>query len=147
MNDLESSLNDITEEKYPELARKITKIYYDEIDNELERQASLYSWYHGLLAFCKSKVRKVESDMEIFESVLRNGEYTRRLEEGQKITEKIMESYVKSRPEYKEMLDSKIGLETKYDLLKGIVTSLTHKKDTLIQLSSNARAEKNIYNS
>ena len=58
-----------------------------------------------------------------------------------------MESYVKSRPEYKEMLDSKRALDTKYDLLKGLVTSLTHKKDTLIQMSSNARAEKNIYNS
>ena len=147
MNDLESSLDDITEERYPEIAMQITKLNYKQIDDELERQASLYSWYHGLLALCKSKVRKVEADIEIFESMLRNDEYTRRLEEGQKITEKIMESYVKSRPEYKEMLDSKRVLETKYDLLKGIVTSLTHKRDTLIQLSSNARAEKNIYNS
>jgi len=147
MKDLESSLNDITEENYPDLSRQITKMHWKDIDDELERQAGLYSWYHGLMALCKSKVRKVEADMEIFESMLRNDEYTRRLEEGQKITEKIMESYVKSRPEYKEMLDSKRVFETKYDLLKGLVTSLTHKKDTLIQMSSNARAEKNIYNS
>ena len=63
MNDLETSLNDITEERYPEIARQITKLHYKEIDDELERQASLYSWYHGLLALCKSKVRKVEADI------------------------------------------------------------------------------------
>lgn len=147
MNNLELSLKDITVDTYPTITRDITKIDLNTLDDELGNQASLYSWYHGLLAICKSKVRKVETDIEIFESMVRNDEYTRRLEEGQKVTEKIMESFVKSRPEYREMLESKREWETKYDLLKGIVTSLTHKRDTLIQLSSNARAEKNIYNS
>jgi hypothetical protein len=147
MNDLELDLEGITEENYPGIVREITNINSRNIDDELERQASLYSWYYGLLASCKSKVRKSEADLEIFESLTRNDEYNRRTEEGQKITEKIMEAYVKSRPEYRELLETKMNLEVKYDLLRGVVTSLSHKKDTLIQMSSNARAEKNIYNS
>jgi hypothetical protein len=127
MNDLEQSLRDITEETYPNIARQITKIDPANIDDELQKQASLYSWYYGILALCKKKVREAESNLEIFESLARNDEYNRRMEEGLKAT--------------------KIELETKYDLLKGIVTGLSHKKDTLIQMSSNSRAEKNIYNS
>jgi len=33
----------------------------------------------------------------------------------------------------------------KYTLLKGLVSSLDHKKDMLVQLSSNRRAETNLY--
>ena len=145
MSDLELDLKGITEETYPGIAREITNINSGNIDDELKKQASLYSWYHGLMATCKNKVRKSEADLEIFESLTRNDEYNRRTEEGQKITEKIMEAYVKSRPEYRELLETKMDFETKFDLLRGIVTSLSHKKDTLVQMSSNARAEKNIY--
>ena len=145
MNDLELDLEGITVESYPGIAREITNIYSGNLDDELKNQASLYSWYHGLLATCKNKVRKSEADLEIFESLTRNDEYSRRTVEGKKITEKIMEAYVKSRPEYRELLETKMDFETKYDLLRGIVNSLSHKKDTLVQMSSNARAEKNIY--
>ena len=147
MNDLEQSLRDITEETYPNIARQVTKIDPANIDDELQKQASLYSWYYGILALCKKKVREAESNLEIFESLARNDEYNRRTEEGLKATEKIMESYIKSLDEYRELVNTKIELETKYELLKGLVTSLSHKKDTLIQMSSNSRAEKNIYNS
>ena len=145
MNDLELDLKGITAETYPGIAREITNINSGNIDDELKKQASLYSWYHGLMATCKNKVRKSEADLEIFESLTRNDEYSRRTVEGKKITEKIMEAYVKSRPEYRELLETKMDFETKYDLLRGIVNSLSHKKDTLVQMSSNARAEKNIY--
>jgi hypothetical protein len=146
MNNLEAQLNDITEEAYPDIVREITKLDPSKIDDELGRQASLYSWYYGLLAMCKKKVREIDTEFEIFEASVRNREYTRRIEAGEKVTEKIMESFVKCHEGYFTLARKKIDLETKYDLLKGIVTSLSHKKDTLIQMSSNARAEKNIYN-
>jgi hypothetical protein len=145
MNNLEVQLDGITEEGYLKLVNQITHLDPNKIDEELQKQASLYSWYHGLLALCKKKVREAESNLEVFESLARNDEYNRRMEEGLKATEKIMESYIKSLSEYRELVNTKIQLETKYDLLKGIVTSLSHKKDSLIQMSSNARAEKNIY--
>ena len=145
MNNLELQLDGITEEGYLKLVNQITHLDPNKIDEELQKQASLYSWYHGLLALCKKKVREAESNLEIFESLARNDEYNRRMEEGLKATEKIMESYIKSLGEYRDLVNTKIQLETKYDLLKGIVTSLTHKRDSLIQMSSNARAEKNIY--
>jgi hypothetical protein len=145
MNNLEVQLDGITEEGYLKLVNQITHLDPNKIDEELQKQASLYSWYHGLLALCKKKVREAESNLEVFESLARNDEYNRRMEEGLKATEKIMESYIKSLSEYRELVNTKIELETKYDLLKGIVTSLSHKKDSLIQMSSNARAEKNIY--
>ncbi len=145
MNNLEVQLDGITEEGYLKLVNQITHLDPNKIDEELQKQASLYSWYHGLLALCKKKVREAESNLEVFESLARNDEYNRRMEEGLKATEKIMESYIKALSEYRELVNTKIQLETKYDLLKGIVTSLSHKKDSLIQMSSNARAEKNIY--
>ena len=147
MSDLELDLDSITEETYPGIAREITNINNLNIDEELERQASLYSWYHGLLSICKKKVREISTEFEIFESSIRSEEYKRRMEAGEKATEKMMESFVKCHPGFFALARKQIDMETKYNLLKGIVTSLSHKKDTLIQISSNARAEKNIYNS
>ena len=61
-----------------------------------------------------------------------------------KQTAKDLDDFVESSDEYK-LYNGKVNeAQFKYTLLKGLVSSLEHKKDMLVQLSSNRRAETNL---
>ena len=145
MNRLEETLDDFQWEVYDEIAANIAKIDPTNIDEELQRQALTYSKYYGLMALCKGKLRDAELDLEVFVARTRHDEYTRKTESGEKITEKIMEAFVFSRPDYKNFVKQVSNRKSQHEMLKGLVGSLSQRKDALIQISSNARAEKNMY--
>ena len=145
MNKLEEALEDFRWEVYDDIAANIAKIDSMNIDEELQRQALTYSKYYGLMALCKDKLRDAELDLEVFVARTKHDEYTRKTEAGEKITEKIMEAFVFSRPDYKNFVKQVGNRKSQYEMLKGLVNSLSQRKDALIQISSNARAEKNMY--
>ena len=145
MNRLEETLDDFQWEVYDEIAANIAKIDPTNIDEELQRQALTYSNYYGLMALCKGKLRDEELDLEVFDARTKHDEYTRKTEAGEKITEKIMEAFVFSRPDYKNFVKQVSNRKSQHEMLKGLVGSLSQRKDALIQISSNARAEKNMY--
>ena len=145
MNKLEETLDDFRWEIYDEIAANIAKIDPMHIDEELQRQAFTYSRYYGLMALCKDKLRGAELDLEIYIARTKHDEYSRKTEAGEKMTEKIMEAFVFSRPEYKNFVKQVDDRKSQHEMLKGLVNSLSQRKDALIQMSSNARAEKNMY--
>jgi len=63
-----------------------------------------------------------------------------------KVTDKNLEAIVSADPEIFALKQDYNNLTTRYSLLKSLVTALDHKKDMLIQLSSNQRAETKLYN-
>ena len=62
-----------------------------------------------------------------------------------KQTAKDLDDFVMSEPEFALYTKKVNDAQFKYTLLKGLVSSLEHKKDMLVQLSSNRRAETNLY--
>ena len=62
-----------------------------------------------------------------------------------KQTAKDLDDFVESTSEYAVYTEKVNEASFKYTLLKGLVSSLDHKKDMLVQLSSNRRAETNLY--
>ena len=68
-----------------------------------------------------------------------------RLLANMKATDKYLEAYVISQPEYRELHEKVVTQNFKLNLITNLVQSLEQKKDMLVQLSANSRAETQIY--
>ena len=67
-------------------------------------------------------------------------------ESSSKMTAKDLDDAVFSHFDYDGYNDKYLEAKQKYEFLKGLVMSLNHKKDMLVQLSSHQREEKKLYN-
>ena len=146
MNKAQSLLEvfeDLTWENYIEVADAATKFDKHEIDMELSRQASVYSYYQGLLSISKKNLDEANLTLTTYMAQTRKDKKTRSYPK--KLTAKDLDDYVESSEEYIKYSKEVNDASFKYTLLKGLVSSLDHKKDMLVQLSSNRRAETNLY--
>lgn len=127
---------------YIQLCDHLTKIDKHQVDHEMERQAAIYSHYAGVMVIVKQKVDSLEIQIEQKSAQVRLAAV-----EGadKKITDKNLEAIVSADPEIFALKQDYNNLTTRYSLLKSLVTALDHKKDMLIQLSSNQRAETKLY--
>jgi len=136
------ALEDLTWENYVEIADRATQFDKHEIDDEMTRQASVYSYYQGLLSVAKKRLDDANLDLTKFSAVARKD---KKAATSVKLTAKDLDDFVMSESEFALYTKSVNDAQFKYTLLKGLVSSLEHKKDMLVQLSSNRRAETNLY--
>jgi len=129
---------------YIDLSEKITKVNKNSIDENLEFQASLYSHYAGLEALARLDLDKAETRFDSVSSEIR-GTVSANLEKFGKITEKGIEAALLRQPEVLEAKEVVHQAQYRYNLLHALVKALEQKKDCLIQMSSNHRAEINLY--
>tara|TARA_Y100000310_G_C20487072_1_gene717386 strand:+ start:413 stop:862 length:450 start_codon:yes stop_codon:yes gene_type:complete len=149
MNDAEKLLHIYAEfnwDDYIEISTKLVAINRHSIDAELEKLPGQYAKWSGLLSVAEKEVKRARTELEQYVAVTRQEETEHRASSGLKATDKYLESYVLSQPAYKEHQDRLTAVKFKYNLLKDLVSALSVKKDTLIQLSANSRAETKIYN-
>ena len=140
--DLLEALEDLTWENYVDIADGITQYDKHNIDDEMTRQASIYSYYQGLLSISKKRLDDANLGLTTYMA------QTRKDKRGSSVvkqTAKDLDDFVESTLEYTEHTKKVNDASFKYTLLKGLVSSLDHKKDMLVQLSSNRRAETNLY--
>ena len=140
--DLLAALEDLTWENYVDIADSITQFDKHEIDDELTRQASVYSYYQGLLSVAKSNLDQANLELTKYIAKTRKDQ---KLATVVKQTAKDLDDFVESTASFSLFSDEVNKASFKYTLLKGLVSSLEHKKDMLVQLSSNRRAETNLY--
>lgn len=128
-------------EHYIAITNGINKIDKFSIDNDLMNQPSLYSYYNGLLAIAKKELDEANLDLEQYISKTRKAEHESKLNTGGKATDKYLESFVLSQEEYCNLNRVVIDKQFKHNLLRALVQAMETKKDCLIQLSANQRAE------
>jgi len=148
MNKAETLLvafRDLNWENYIEISDAIVRFDKNNVEGELIEQASIYSYYQGLLTVAKREYDKSQLDLAQFVATSRKDEQETCLKTGRKVTEKSLEAFVISLPDYKEKTEYAIELSYKLSLLKGLVEALQHKKDMLVQISANTRAETKLY--
>ncbi len=141
-DDLLESLNDLTWENYVDIADAVTRFDKHHIDDQLMRQASVYSYYQGLLSISKKCLDDANLDLTKYVATTRKD---RKDTSTTKQTAKDLDDFVESTEEFSLYTKSVNEASFKYTLLKGLVSALDHKKDMLVQLSSNRRAETNLY--
>ena len=138
MKELIDSLEDFTWENYKDISDALVRFTDITVETEITRQASIYSYYNGLMCVAKKQVNELSADLDRYMSTIRK---EAKQNSTAKLTAKDLDDLVMSDSEYftrqKEMNDATL----KYELLKGLVRSLEQKKDMLIQASANKREE------
>jgi hypothetical protein len=134
--------DDLTWDNYVDIADSVTLFNELEIDTEMARQASVYSYYQGLLSISKQKLDDANLTLTQYTALTRK---EKKESSSVKQTAKDLDDFVESRDTFHVYSKAVNDAQFKYTLLKGLVSSLEHKKDMLVQLSSNRRAETNLY--
>jgi adenine C2-methylase RlmN of 23S rRNA A2503 and tRNA A37 len=140
--DLLEALEDLTWENYVDIAEKATLVDKNNLDDELVRHSSVYSYYQGLLSVAKKRLDDANLNLTTYIAQTRKEKKSSTIA---KQTAKDLDDFVESSDEFRVYTQRANEASFKYTLLKGLVSSLDHKKDMIVQLSSNRRAETNLY--
>ena len=133
---------DLTWENFVEISDSIVQFDKNNINEELERQASVYSYYVGLLG--KSKKDMDDASLKLVQFMAQTRK-DKKSETSEKQTAKDLDDYVMSHSDYFFLVTKANDAQFKYSLIRGLVQALEQKKDMLVQLSANFRAETNLY--
>tara|TARA_R110000824_G_scaffold116877_2_gene268614 strand:- start:873 stop:1319 length:447 start_codon:yes stop_codon:yes gene_type:complete len=144
-HNLLSIIDDLNYDVFTDICNDITKIDRGEIDNELSRQANIFAHYAVLQDICKKRLDDANLDMTIFMGSSRKEGQDDLSGRAKKPTAKDLDDHVVSQPKYRELGQKVNELSMKYQMLRSLVGALAQKKDVMVQISANLRAEKNIY--
>tara|TARA_R110000782_G_scaffold102791_5_gene190188 strand:+ start:22116 stop:22556 length:441 start_codon:yes stop_codon:yes gene_type:complete len=136
------ALDELTWDNYVEVADAVTQFSIHRLDDAMKDQASIYSYYQGLLSLAKNRLDDTKLELTKFSATHRK---RAKQNSSTKITAKDLDDLVESSDEFMDYNTQVNNAEFKYTLLKGLVASLEQKKDMMVQLSSNRRAETNLY--
>jgi hypothetical protein len=136
------ALEELNWGNYVEVADAVTQFNVNDLDNSMQKQASIYSYYQGMLSLAKKDLDDAKLDLTKYCATHRKGcKETSRT----KITAKDLDDVVESSAAFFDYNKLVHEAEFKYTLIKGLVSSLEQRKDMMVQLSSNRRAETNLY--
>ena len=141
-NSLLEALDELTWENYVEVAGAVTQFTIYGLDDAMKDQASVYSYYQGMLSMAKKRLDAAKLDLTKFSATHRKEAKQR---SSTKITAKDLDDLVESSDEFADYNKEVNNAEFKYALLKGLCSALDQKKDMMVQLSSNRRAEMNLH--
>lgn len=142
MEDLTVLLEDFTWENYKDISDALVKFDDRNIENEMFRQASVYSYYFGLMGAAKKQMNDLDTELVRLSSVLRRD--FKQNSTG-KLTAKDLDDLVFSDAGYIQAVGAVNDATFKYELLKGLVRALEQKKDMIQQVSANKREETKLY--
>tara|TARA_Y100000296_G_C5130320_1_gene235175 strand:+ start:34 stop:465 length:432 start_codon:yes stop_codon:yes gene_type:complete len=142
MDKLNELLEDFTWQNYKDISDALSCFDDNMIDQEMMRQATLYSYYYGLMSVAKRKMNNIQIDIDEFMASLRKEAKSSTI---QKLTAKDLDDIVFSNKILRDKQKTLNDATFKYELLKGLVRSLEQKKDMLQQVSANKREEIKLY--
>jgi len=142
--DINHIIENLDMETYNEVCKGITKINITNMDEELSRHASNYAYYSSMQDLCKKRLDDAQLELTIYSSQTRKDRKSESASQG-KPTAKDLDDHVCSQEDFRRLSLEVNELTLKYNMLRSLVQALSHKKDLLVQLSANMRAEKNIY--
>ena len=143
--DINEIVDSLDMDTYTTICDSITKIDRTNMDVELSRHASHYSYYSAMQDLGKRKLDDANLELTIYTAQTRKLRTEESAGLAKKPTAKDLDDHVLSQDGYRHLALKVNELTLKYNMLRSLVQSLGQKKDLLVQLSANMRAEKNIY--
>ena len=141
-NDLIKAYKDLDWELYITLSESLLMIDKFSLEDELVRHATMYSYYSGLSEYANRKSKDCANEIEAYEAELKNSARNTL----SKTTVAAIQDYVSTDITLQGMKKDLEDKTYKYGLLKSLITSMQHRKDLLVQLSANSRAETKMIN-
>jgi hypothetical protein len=142
MQELIETLDDFTWENYKDISDALVSFSDHAVEDEMFRQASIYSYYYGLMSVAKKTVNQRSLQLTCYTAQLRK---TAKLESSTKLTAKDLDDLVLSEDQYLARQTLVDEATFKYEMIKGLVRALEQKKDMLQQVSANKREETKLY--
>ena len=142
MHELIESLEDFTWENYKDISDALVTFNDYEVENEMFRQASIYSYYYGLMSMAKKMMNERSLQLTRFASQHRMEAKQQTMK---KLTAKDLDDLVFANDEHSSRQTALDESTFKYEMLKGLVRALEQKKDMLQQVSANKREETKLY--
>ena len=121
-----------------ELSKEFLDVNPDDLESALVSQSRLYFLFN--VAYVKSK-KEYEKALAEFGRVSFQIREEAEKNVTKKLTEKYIESYVNSSEKIIEAKNKISELESQLELVKGLLKALEQRRDMIVQLSSNKRAE------
>ena len=143
MLDILKAYEDFTWENFTLVGKELTKIDRENINGELAQHPILFQQYVSLMGLARRQLDASTADLNLITSRL--GEEYRSRNYPRKVTAQHLNELVGKDDEYIDAVSQVTEANHRYVMVKGMVSALEHKKDCLIQLSSNSRQETRLY--
>ena len=112
----------------------------------MQKLPSRYSDYHTLCIKAKKQADEENRVLAELTADLGNKASAELPRNAQKATAKNVENYIFANTDYNNQVQRVNDAQERYLTLKGLVNALELKKDMLVQLNANRRAETKLYN-
>jgi predicted phage-related endonuclease len=129
------------EDKYSQIIQLYLTINDSNLDERMQRMASIYAFFSNLLAYSKYILDEAERELEVKGAAISVEVMTNLRSQGVKPSDNKLDAYIQSHEGYPALRIAVNEAAKKYNISKNIVDSLSIAKDMVIQLSSNRRAE------
>ena len=143
---LDDILEDFDWENFKALSTEICSINENALSDEMVKLPNIYVQWYQLLARARKKVDIRNGELSKISAELNRERQTTYSNKGKKATAKDLESYVASHPSFVECNRRVYEAREVYEMIKSVVNAISHKKDMLVQLNSDRRAETKLYN-
>ena len=143
MLDILRAYEEFTWENFTLIGKELSKIDRENINEELIKHPTLFQQYISLLALSKRQLDELTADLNMTTSRIRKEH--KRASFPKKMTAKDLDDLVFIDSEYVQAVEKVTEATHRYLMVKGMVSTMEHKKDCLIQLSSNSRQETRLY--
>ena len=143
MLDILRAYEEFTWENFTLIGKELSKIDRENINEELIKHPTLFQQYISLLALSKRQLDELSADLNMLTSRIRKEH--KRESFPKKMTSKDLDDMVFVDAEYVQAVEKVTEANHRYLMVKGMVSTMEHKKDVLVQLSANGRTETRLY--
>ena len=143
MLDILRAYEEFTWENFTLIGKELSKIDRENINEELIKHPTLFQQYISLLALSKRQLDELSADLNMLTSRIRKEH--KRESFPKKMTSKDLDDMVFVDAEYVQAVEKVTEANHRYLMVKGMVSTMEHKKDVLVQLSANGRSETRLY--
>ena len=143
MLDILQAYDEFTWENFTLIGKELSKVDRENINEELIKHPTLFQQYISLLALSKRQLDELSADLNMITSRIRKEH--KRESFPKKMTAKDLDDMVFVDGEYVQAVEKVTVANHKYLMVKGMVSTMEHKKDVLVQLSANGRTETRLY--
>ena len=143
MLDILKAYEEFTWENFTLIGKELSKTNLDDIRGELAHHPVIFQQYVSLMALSKRQFDELDDELTFITSRLRREH--KQASFPKKMTSKDLDDAVFTTAEYTQAREKVTEAAHKYTMVKGMVSTLEHKKICLQQLSSNIRQETRLY--
>jgi len=120
------------------------KIDPNDIDQEFQDQSGKFAWWATLASlaeynYLRKRQARKEKEADQYVQLRRLAEAT-----GKRVTEKQLEAQLTLDPEVKALVLQELEAQKQFSILSAITQAFRQRKDMLVSLGSNLRAEKDV---